>query len=123
MKHIVAGQKPVTADEFAETALGDYYDAGAHALRDIRAMIEAEGDEIDRASLPYYDELITAHEQERAERMGYYNALVRKSPLPRRQPLRPRRIPNHRPKSERRPAAPAISTRPAARFVLRGRSA
>ncbi|MET9932375.1 MULTISPECIES: hypothetical protein [unclassified Streptomyces] len=123
MKHIVAGQMPVTADEFAETALGDYYEAGAHALRDIRAMIAAEGDEIDRASLAYYDELITAHDQERAQRLGYYKALVRKAPLPRREPRRPRLVPNHRPKNERRPSAPAAPTRPAARNVLRGRSA
>lgn len=123
MKHIVAGQKPVTAAEFAETALGEYYDAGAHALRDIRAMIEDEGDEIDRASLAYYDRLIADHEHERAARLAYFNTLVRKAPLPRREPRRPRRIANHRPKSERRPFALAIASRPAVRFVVRGRSA
>ena len=122
MKYIVAGQKPVTAAEFAETALGDYYDAGIHALRDIRATIEAEGDEIDRASLPYYDGLIAQHEKNRAG-LAYYNTLVRKAPLPRREPRRPRRVADQRPKSQRRPAVPAVSTRPAVRFVLRGRSA
>lgn len=122
MKNIVAGQEPVTASEFAETALGDYYRAGSQALRDIREMIEVEGDEIDRASLPYYDQLIADQEQESAGRT-YYNTLVRKSPAPRKVPRRPRRVANHRPKSLRRPSAPAIAARPAIRFVLRGRSA
>ncbi|QKZ20290.1 hypothetical protein [Streptomyces chartreusis] len=122
MKNIVAGQQPVTAAEFAETALGDYYHASVHALRDIRATIAAEGDELDRAALPYYDRLIADYELEQI-RLAFYNTLVRKAPLPRREPRRPRRVANHRPKSERRPAAPAVSTRPAVRFVLRGRSA
>lgn len=122
MKNIVAGQKPVTAAEFAETALGDYIHAGIHALRDIRDTIAAEGDELDRADLPYYDQLIADYELDQI-RLAFYHTLVRKAPLPRKEPRRPRRVADQRPKSERRPTAPAASTRPAVRFVLRGRSA
>ncbi|MER7688796.1 hypothetical protein [Streptomyces sp. NPDC097610] len=122
MKNIVAGQKPVTADEFAETALGDYYHASVHALRDIRNTIEAEGDEIDRESLPHYDRLIADYETDQI-RLAFYNTLVRKAPLPRKEPRRPRLVANQRPKSQRRPVAPTVPTRPAVRFVLRGRSA
>ncbi|MFJ3365819.1 hypothetical protein [Streptomyces anthocyanicus] len=120
MKNIVAGQKPVTAAEFAETALGDYYHASIHALRDIRDTIAAVGDEIERADLPYYDQLIADYELDQI-RLAFYNTLVRKAPLPRKEPRRPRRVADQRPKNERRPAALAVSTRPGARFV-RGRS-
>ncbi|MER6684663.1 hypothetical protein [Streptomyces olivaceoviridis] len=122
MKTIVAGQKPVTAAEFAETALGDYLHASIHALRDIRATIAAEGDELDRADLPYYDRLIADYELDQI-RLASYNTLVRKAPLPRKERRRPRRVANQRPKNQRDPGAPAVSTRPAVRFVLRGRSA
>ncbi|MFE4829806.1 hypothetical protein [Streptomyces sp. NPDC056672] len=122
MKNIVAGQKPVTAAEFAETALGDYYHASLHALRDIRDTIAAEGDEIERADLPYYDRLIADYELTQI-RLAFYNTLVRTAPLPRKEPRRPRRVANQLPKNERRPTAPAVSARPGARFVLRGRSA